>query len=72
MQIFFRNIMDEDAYNYCMASDLFAGYICEDEGGAGVDMVDELLASGCTTFGLLNREAGNGVIDRQMCIRDRP
>lgn len=65
MQIFFRNIMDEDAYNYCMASDLFAGYICEDEGGAGVDMVDELLASGCTTFGLLSREAGNGVIDRR-------
>lgn len=65
MQIFFRNIIDEEAYQYCMASDQFAGYICEDEGGAGVDMVDELLAQGCTTFGLLNREAGNGVIDRR-------
>lgn len=65
MQIFFRNIIDEEAYQYCMASGQFAGYICEDEGGAGVDMVDELLAQGCTTFGLLNREAGNGVIDRR-------
>ena len=65
MQLFFRNIIDEEAYNYCMASDLFAGYVCEDEGGAGVDMVDELLAQGCTTFGLVNREAGNGVIDRR-------
>lgn len=64
-QVFFRNIIDEEAYNYCMASDHFAGYICEDEGSAGVDMVDELIAQGCTTFGLINREAGNGVIDRR-------
>lgn len=64
-QVFFRNIIDEEAYNYCMASDHFAGYICEDEGAAGVDMVDELIAQGCTTFGLINREAGNGVVDRR-------
>lgn len=64
-QVFFRNIMDEEAYNYCMASDHFAGYICEDEAAAGVDMVDELITQGCTTFGLINREAGNGVIDRR-------
>lgn len=64
-QVFFRNIIDEEAYNYCMSSDHFAGYICEDEGSAGVDMVDELIAQGCTTFGLINREAGNGVIDRR-------
>ena len=67
-QVFFRNIMDEEAYNYCMASDHFAGYICEDEAAAGVDMVDELIAQGCTTFGLINREAGNGVkIGRASC-----
>ncbi len=64
-QVFFRNIIDEEAYNYCMASDHFAGYICEDEGAASVDMVDELVAQGCTTFGLINREAGNGVVDRR-------
>lgn len=64
-QVFFRNIIDQDAYDYCMASEHFAGYICEDEGAAGVDMVDELIAQGCTTFGLLNREAGNGVVDRR-------
>lgn len=65
MQVFFRNIMDEEAYNYCMGSEWFAGYICEDEGGAGVAMVEELIARGCTTFGLMNGEAGNGVIDRR-------
>lgn len=65
MQIMFRNIIDEEAYDYCMASDLFAGYVVEDEAAAAVDMIDKMIADGCTTIGLLNREAGNGVVDRR-------
>ena len=65
MQIMFRNIIDEEAYDYCMSSDLFAGYVVEDEAAAAVDMIDKLVEDGCTTIGLLNREAGNGVVDRR-------
>lgn len=65
MQLMFRNIIDEEARNYCMNSDLFAGYVVEDEEGAGAAMVDKLLADGCKEIGLINREAGNGVIDRR-------
>lgn len=65
MQLMFRNIIDEEAYNYCMNSDLFAGYVVEDEEGAGAAMVDKLLADGCKAIGLVFREAGNGVIDRR-------
>lgn len=65
MQLMFRNIIDEDAKAYSMASDNFAGYVVEDEEGAGAAMVDKLLEDGCTTIGLVNREAGNGVIDRR-------
>jgi ABC-type sugar transport system substrate-binding protein len=64
-QLMFRNIMDQDAYTYSMASDNFAGYVVENEEQAGKDMVDKLVSQGCKTFGLLNREAGNGVIDRR-------
>lgn len=65
MQLMFRNIIDEEARNYCMSSDNFAGYVVEDEEGAGAAMVDKLLADGCKEIGLINREAGNGVIDRR-------
>lgn len=65
MQLMFRNIIDEDARSYCMASNQFAGYVVEDEEGAGAAMVDKLLADGCTSIGLMFREAGNGVIDRR-------
>lgn len=65
MQVFFRNIIDEEAYEYCMASDNFAGYVVESEEGAGAAMVDKLLEEGCTSIGLMFREAGNGVIDRR-------
>lgn len=65
MQIMFRNIIDSDAREYCMASKYFAGYVVEDEEGAGAAMVDKLIEEGCKTFGLLNREAGNGVVDRR-------
>lgn len=65
MQVMFRNIIDKEAYEYCMASNYFAGYVVEDEEGTGAAMVDKLIAEGCTTFGLLNREAGNGVVDRR-------
>lgn len=65
MQLMFRNIVDEEAKEYCFNSDLFSGYVVEDEEAAGADMVDKLVAEGCKTFGLLNREAGNGVVDRR-------
>ncbi|MDD3363248.1 MAG: sugar ABC transporter substrate-binding protein [Hespellia sp.] len=65
MQLMFRNIVDQDAYDYCMASDQFAGYVSEDEQSAAVAMVDKLLEEGCTTFGLVDRESGNAVIDRR-------
>lgn len=65
MQVMFRNIIDEEAREYCMASKYFAGYVVEDEEGAGAAMVDKLIEEGCKTFGLLNREAGNGVVDRR-------
>lgn len=51
MQLMLRNIIDEEAYDYCMSSDQFAGYVVEDEEGAGA------------IIGLVFREAGNGVID---------
>lgn len=65
MQLMFRNIIDEEAYNYCMSSDQFAGYVVEDEENAGAKMVDKLLDEGCEAIGLVFREAGNGVIDRR-------
>lgn len=65
MQLMFRNIIDKDAYDYCMASKDFAGYVVEDEEGAGAAMVDKLAAEGCKSIGLMFREAGNGVIDRR-------
>lgn len=65
MQLMFRNIIDEEAYNYCMSSDQFAGYVVEDEESAGAKMVDKLLDEGCQSIGLVFREAGNGVIDRR-------
>ena len=72
MQIMFRNIIDKEAYNYCVASDKFAGYVVENEEQAGADMVDKLAKEGCKQFGLLNREAGSGEIDRrQKGVEDR-
>lgn len=72
MQAFFRNIIDEETYEYCMSSDYFTGYVVEDEESAGAAMVDALAEAGCKKFGLINREAGNGVIDRrQEGVADR-
>ncbi|MBR4701789.1 MAG: LacI family DNA-binding transcriptional regulator [Oscillospiraceae bacterium] len=65
MQLMFRNIIDKEAYNYCMASSKFSGYVVESEEGAGSAMVDKLVEMGCKSIGLMFREAGNGVIDRR-------
>lgn len=65
MQVFFRNIIDEATYEYCMGSEYFTGYVVEDEESAGAAMVDALVEAGCKNFGLINREAGNGVVDRR-------
>lgn len=65
MQIMYRNIIDQDTYDYCMASKNFSGYVVESEEGAAADMVDKLVSVGCKAIGLLNRESGNGVVDRR-------
>ena len=65
MQLMFRNIIDEEAYEYCMNSEYFAGYVVENEEAAGAAMVDKLVEDGKETIGLIYRENGNGVIDRR-------
>jgi ribose transport system substrate-binding protein len=72
LQVMFRNIVDKETYDKCMNSKYFLGYVVENENKAGADMVDALVKEGCSTFGLLYREAGNGVTDRrQTGINDR-
>lgn len=65
MQLMFRNIIDEEAKDYCMASSYFSGYVVEDEAAAGIAMVDKLVEEGCKTIGVVLTEAGDGVCDRR-------